>query len=111
MRKGRAMIWSAALAASSWAGSTSAGVTIRTHRPDITFNYWIARNEDLRRLMARPGANLRNVLELFGKRPINSLPLSTKPNVGYTVFPECRGRPKQPGVLADGGQREAWVDC
>lgn len=105
------MLWSAALAASSWTGSASAGVTIKTHRPDITFNFWIARNEDLRRLMARPGANLRDVLELFRKWPINNMPLPTKARVGYTIFAECNGQPRQPGVLADGGQSEAWVSC
>lgn len=99
------------MAAFTWPAVAWAGLVVRTERPAVTSRYWIARNEDLRREMAAPGANLQRVLERYGLRPINGLSIQTKANVRYTVFPECGGRPKQPGVLADGAQRTVTVNC
>ncbi len=111
MKRGKIIVAGAALAAFIWPGVAQAKLVVRTDRPDVTFNYWIARNEDLRREMAAPGASLPRVLERYGRRPINALAIQTKANVRYTVFPECDGLPKLPGVLADGGQSSVTVNC
>jgi hypothetical protein len=112
MRKGRALICGFGLVAGLGAEPAWAGLIVKTHKPQVTLNYWIARNEDLRRQRATdPHAPLRTILERFGRRPINSLPIRTKAHVLYTVFPECNGGAREPGILADGGQAEVWVDC
>lgn len=93
-------------------GALRAGIVVKTHYPVTTRNYWIVRNEDLRRLLAlTPNATVESVVLKFGRRPINGLPLPTKANVRYTVYPECRGRMDPDGELADGGQPSVWVDC
>ena len=94
------------------AGPAAAGLVVKTRTPQATRNYWIVRDMDLaREQRENPRASLTQIVVQFRRRPINGIPLPTKPNVGYTLFPECGGVLKPQGVPADGGQPTVWVDC
>ena len=108
----RAILVAAALAMLFPEGAACAGLVVKTRTPRATQNFWIVRDMDLQREQREnPRARLEDIIRQFRRRPINGLPLPTKPNVGYTVYPECSGRMKLQGVPADGGQPSVWVDC